>query len=60
MYNALNQAKQAVAVKREFRAAWESEQYALAGRIARANPDLNFHDESDGQFPTEAEKAVQR
>jgi hypothetical protein len=60
MYNALNQAKQAAAVKREFREAWESKDYVLAGAIVRANPDLNFHDESGGLLPTAAEKAAQR
>lgn len=60
MYNALNQAKQDAAVKAEFREAWESEQYSLAGRIARANPNLNFTAESNGLFPTEEQKAAQR
>lgn len=43
MYNALNQAKQAEAVKREFQAAFENGQFGLAGRIVEANPDLTFN-----------------
>jgi hypothetical protein len=42
MYNALNQAKQAEAVKREFAQAWACGQYSLAARIAEANPDLDL------------------
>lgn len=50
MYNALNQAKQVEAVKREFQAAWENGQYGLAGRIAEANPDLRFEIPQDSEF----------
>jgi len=42
MFNALNQAKQVEAVKKEFAAAWENGQYGLAGRIAEANPDIDL------------------
>ncbi len=42
MYNALNQSKQAEAVKHEFLGAWVKGKFALAARIQEANPDIDL------------------